>query len=366
MPALTLSILLALPLHADIYDRLDELPHHLRSGGVPRDGIPAMTNPQAVIPSEIAYLNDGDLVLGVALNGEARAYPHSLGWKHEIINDQLGGQYICVTFCPLTGTGLVFDGTAPDSSQIELGVSGMLINSNMVMYDRGDEDALYPQMIYANIGEKDTGRSLTLMPVVETTWKLWRKMHPHTSVPQAATGLAHYPSYIRALYTLETYLHYPYGDYRSDHGMIIFDPTTAQPSKKIAAKEMVLGLRAEGASKAYPFAAMPDRAAINDRLGNRDLLVIFDRHSRTAIPYSRRIGGLTLTFGLLDRKGDLPLTLADFETGSEWNMLGQAVGGTLIGTQLMQWPAYNSMWFSWSAYWPQTQLWNGEGILPPP
>ena len=148
--------------------------------------------------------------------------------------------------------------------------------------------------------------------------------------------------------------------------MIIFDPTTAQPSKKIAAKEMVLGLRAEGASKAYPFAAMPDRAAINDRLGNRDLLVIFDRHSRTAIPYSRRIGGLTLTFGLLDRKGDLPLTLADFETGSEWNMLGQAVGGTLIGAQLIQWPAYNSMWFSWSAYWPQTQLWKGEGILPPP
>ena len=164
MLALSLSTLLTLPLHADIYDRLDELPRHLRSGGVPRDGIPAMTNPQAVA------------------TGEARAYPHRLGWKHEIVNDPLGGQYICVTFCPLTGTGLVFDGTAPDSSQIELGVSGMLINSNLVMYDRGDEDALYPQMIYANIGERDTGRRLTLMPVVETTWGLWRKMHPHTSI----------------------------------------------------------------------------------------------------------------------------------------------------------------------------------------
>ena len=100
MLALALSTLLTLPLHADIYDRLDELPRHLRSGGVPRDGIPAMTNPQAVAPGEAAYLSDGDLVLGVALNGEARAYPHRLGWKHEIVNDRLGGQYICVTFCP--------------------------------------------------------------------------------------------------------------------------------------------------------------------------------------------------------------------------------------------------------------------------
>ena len=366
MLALALSSLLALPLHADIYDRLDELPRHLRSGGVPRDGIPAMTNPQAVAPGEAAYLSDGDLVLGVALNGEARAYPHRLGWKHEIVNDRLGGQYICVTFCPLTGTGLVFDGTAPDSSQIELGVSGMLINSNLVMYDRGDEDALYPQMIYANIGAGDNGRSLKLLPVVETTWGMWRKMHAHTSVAQAGTGLAHYPSYIRALYPLETYLHYPYGDYRSDHEMIIFDPTTARSSEKLAAKEMVLGLRADGASKAYPFSVMPERAAINDRLGNRDLLVVFDRSSRTAIPYSRRVEERTLTFRAINRAGDLPLALIDLETGSEWTMLGQALVGPLAGSQLTQWPAHNSMWFGWSAYWPETQLWNGEGILPPP
>ena len=173
MPLLAL-ILLALPLHADIYDRLSELPHHLRSGGVPRDGIPAMTNPQVVAPQEAHYLSDSDLVLGVVINGEARAYPHNLGWKHEIVNDQLGGQYICVTFCPLTSTGLVFDGTAPDSSQIELGVSGMLINSNLVMYDRRDEETLYPQMIYAGISGKHRGQSLTLLPVVETTWGLWR------------------------------------------------------------------------------------------------------------------------------------------------------------------------------------------------
>ncbi|MCY3665503.1 MAG: DUF3179 domain-containing (seleno)protein, partial [Gemmatimonadetes bacterium] len=144
MARILLALFIAVPLRADIYDRLDELTHHLRSGGVPRDGIPAMTNPQSVAPEDAHYLADSDLVLGVVANGAARAYPHRLGWTHEVINDQLGGQYISVTFCPLTSTGLVFDAMASDSTQIELGVSGMILNSNLVLYDRRDEKTLYP------------------------------------------------------------------------------------------------------------------------------------------------------------------------------------------------------------------------------
>ena len=170
MARILLALFIAAPLRADIYDRLDELTHHLRSGGVPRDGIPAMTNPQSVAPEDAHYLTDWDLVLGVVANGAARAYPHRLGWKHEVVNDQLGGQYISVTFCPLTSTGLVFDATAPDSAQIEFGVSGVVLNSNLVLYDRRDEKTLYPQMIYAAISGAHKGQRLQLLPVVETTW----------------------------------------------------------------------------------------------------------------------------------------------------------------------------------------------------
>ena len=366
MRILALILVLTFPLNADIYDRLDELPRHLRSGGVPRDGIPAMSNPIAVSPAKAHYLADADQVLGVVVNGEARAYPHNLGWKHEIINDRLGGQYICVTFCPLTSTGLVFDGTAPDSSQIELGVSGLLINSNLVMYDRNDEEALYPQMIYANIAEDRRGQSLRLLPVVETTWGLWRKMHPTTTIAQAATGLDRYPAYIRNLYPIEDYSRYPYGNYRSDHQMIIFDPTTSPLNDKLPAKEMVLGLRFADQSKAYPFGAMPDGAIINDRVGEQNLLVVFDRQTATAIPYGRTVGEQVLTFRRVDGEENLPIAFADEETGSQWNILGRALSGPLKGSQLPQLAAYNSMWFGWSAYWPQTEIWHGEGILPPP
>ncbi len=382
MVRILLALLIAVPLRADIYDRLDELTHHLRSGGVPRDGIPAMTNPQSVEPQEARYLADSDLVLGVVANGAARAYPHRLGWKHEVINDQLGGQYICVTFCPLTSTGLVFDATPPDSGQIELGVSGMVLNSNLVLYNRRDEKTLYPQMIYAGISGAYKGPRLQLLPVVETTWGLWRTLHPHTTVVQAATGLDRYPDYIRALYPLDSYDHYPYGNYRSDHRMIIFPLTTARPSDRLSAKEMVLGLQAAGESRAYPFSRMPNKAVINDSVGDRDVLVLYDAKTATAIPYSRVVRGEVLTFRILSRTDDLglsagvrcaqpsrrslPLAFADVETGSEWNMRGEALAGPLKGAQLEQIPAYNSMWFGWSAYWPKTRLWNGKGILPPP
>lgn len=358
------ALSIAVPLRADIYNRLGELTHHLRSGGVPRDGIPAMTNPQSVAPEDAHYLADTDIVLGVAANGVARAYPHRLGWKHEVINDQLGGQYISVTFCPLTSTGLVFDATAPDSTQIEFGVSGLVLNSNLVLYDRRDEKTLYPQMIYACISGQRKGHRLRLLPVVETTWGLWRALYPHTTVAQAATGLDHYPDYIRALYPLDTYGHYPYGDYRREHWMIVFPLTTARPSDRLLAKEMVLGLRAAGESRAYPFSRMPDNAVINDRVGDRAVLVLYDAETATAIPYSRIVGEQLLTFRVLSRPDALPLAFADVETGSEWNMLGAALAGPLKGAQLEQIPAYNSMWFGWSAYWPQTELWNGEGLLP--
>jgi hypothetical protein len=362
---LSCLLLLISPLGADIYQRLDELPEHFRSGGVPRDGIPAMTNPEAVLPQEAHYLSDEDLVLGVVVNGEARAYPHNLGWKHEVINDRLGGQYISVTFCPLTSTGLVFDGTAPDSSQIELGVSGMLINSNLVMYDRRDEETLYPQMIHAAISGPRKGDKLELLPATETPWGLWKKLHPQTTIAQASTGLDHYPSYIQALYPLETYRRYPYGDYRSNHAFIMFPPTTARPGNELLAKEMVLGLRHHSASKAYAFSRMPDGAVINDELEQLPVLVLFDRESSTAISYSRTVDGKVLQFSPLMSDGDLPISMRDDETNTQWNMLGQAVSGPLKGKQLIQLPAYNAMYFAWSAYWPETALWNGEGLAQP-
>ena len=83
-----------------------------------------------------AYLSDRDLVLGLVINSEARAYPLNIGWWHEIVNDKIGGRPISVTFCPLTGTGLVLDARDEDGSQFHLGGAGLLFNTNLIAYDR--------------------------------------------------------------------------------------------------------------------------------------------------------------------------------------------------------------------------------------
>lgn len=361
----TLTPLYALPNFPPLSVPIDSLIHHIKSGGARQDEIPAMNNPLIVEPAQALYLNNDDLILGVVINGQARAYPHSLGWNHEIINDRLGGRYIAVTFCPLTSTGLVFDATDNQGAQIKFGVSGLLINSNLVMFDRSN-NTLYPQMIFTGINGPDKGRTLKLLPVVETTWGLWQQLHPSTSIVQAATGLAHYADYIRNVYQLKNYQNYPYDDYRTNHFLLMFLPTTAPYNQILPAKEIILGLLYQEYSKAYPLSRMPDGAVINDRLGDQPLLIIFDAANHTAIPYKRRLQERLLTFYRVPATTALPIEFMDRETHSRWNMHGKAIDGPLQGEHLEPMASYNAMWFGWSAYWPTTQLWDGEGLIEAP
>ena len=188
--------------------------NRIESGGVPKDGIPALTDPVRVSAgsSEADYLRDVDLVMGVVINGEAVAYPHNIGWHHEIVNDVVGGQPIVVSFCPLTGTGLVFNGLGADGSRLTCGVSGLLFNNNLIMYDRRDDKTLYPQMIHKGINELWLNQELELLPVVETTWRMWKQLYPETQVVGGFTGI-----FGPGQYTL-----YPYGGYRSANASPLF------------------------------------------------------------------------------------------------------------------------------------------------
>lgn len=356
--------------HAGPIDHLAgiDLTDHLRGGGVPRDGIPAMTNPSFVPATEAFHVGDFDPVIGVYIDGIAKAYPESIGWWHEIVNDQIGDRFITVSLCPLTGTPQVFDATDEDGNQIEFGVSGLLINSNLVMYDRRDGETLYPQMIYTAINGPDEGERLTLLPVVHTTFARWRQLYPDTQVAEFGTGLEQYSPRVQTAYAdPQRFERYPYGNYRTDNSYLLFTWTTGTPDlSEFGTKDLVLGVCMGDELRAYPFGRMGRQAVINDELDGESLLIIYEQG--TSIPYSRHVDGRTLTFYEVEAEGDLPVWFRDVETRSLWNMAGLAVDGPLMGQQLTQVPAYNSMWFAWHTYWPQTSIWNGEGILaePPP
>ena len=317
------------------------------SGGVAKDGIPALTDPVFTIVSDATYLGDNDLVLGVVINGEAKAYPHNVGWWHEIVNDVVGGVPVVVSLCPLTSTGMVFNGQGTDGSRITCGVSGLLFNNNLIMYDRRDGNTLYPQMIYAGVDGPGAGEELQLLPVIETTWRYWKQLYPDSHVIDVGTN--------------SLYRQYPYGSYRTPQAPPMFATfpslTDNQTSQLFSPKDMTLGVRFGETAKAYPFPSMGEEAVINDELDGQSVLVVFYGREQLAIPYSRLLGTRLLTFEKTPSTDPVyPFMLKDQETGTTWNLKGEAVSGELSGGKLDQIPGHNAFWFAWSTFWQNTGI----------
>jgi hypothetical protein len=169
------------------------------SGGVPKDGIPSIDNPVFITADE-ARLGEDDVVFGVANNGTAKAYPQDILVHHEIVNDQINGNNVSVTYYPLTGTAMGFH-----RDNTTLGVSGKLVNSNLIIYDRAT-NSYFPQIMGEAISGERKGNQLDQFRVVWTTWKEWKQQHPTTKVLSDDTGF------------LRDYESDPYGSYAPRNG----------------------------------------------------------------------------------------------------------------------------------------------------
>ncbi|MCZ6636405.1 MAG: DUF3179 domain-containing protein [bacterium] len=331
---------------------LDPFPlNQIISGGVPKDGIPALTDPPFLSSAQASYITDDDLVLGVVINGEAKAYPHRIGWQNEIINDIVGGIPIVASFCPLTSTGMIFSGEGNDGARLTCGVSGLLFNNNLIMYDRRDGQTLYPQMIFSGIDGPNSGSDLTLLPVVETTWRYWKQLYPNTLVVSPNNQI----------FDASAYRSYPYGSYRNltTPPMFPISPTlTSNPTSALfQPKATTLGIRFGETAKAYPFPAMGSEAVINDSVDNNPIVVAFYAREQFAVPFSRQLDRQVLTFDKVASTDPVfPFMLQDKETGTTWNLKGEAVAGTLSGQKLEQIPAHNAFWFAWSTFWQNTGI----------
>jgi hypothetical protein len=320
------------------------------SGGPGKDGIPALTSPD-VVPASVAdaFLMPDALVLGVTVNGESRAYPHNVLWWHEIVNDVVGGRPLTVSFCPLTGSGMVWDADDPSGSQ-SFGVSGLLFDNNLILYDRGT-DSLWSQMRVEGICGALSGTRPALLPVVQSTWAAWKSLHPDTTVVSFDTG--HRRDYTR----------YPYGSYdQIGDDQLLFPNSVVDRRRPL--KEVVLGLVHDGVTRAYPYGALGGRSVVNDVLADRPVVVVFDAGARMALAFDRRLGEQTLSFVLEASAGAFPFAIRDIETGSVWDLTGTAVAGPLTGTRLPQVATFSAMWFAWAAFHPETEIWQPPASSP--
>lgn len=240
----------------------------IHAGGPPRDGIPAIDDPRFVPGARAGWLREDDRVLGLERGGEARAYPVAILNWHEIVNDRLGGEGVVVTFCPLCGTGMAFSAQAAAGRELEFGVSGLLYNSDMLLYDR-ETESLWSQILGRAVSGPLAGTRLAPVPLVHTTWGAWRTAHPGSRVLSRETG--HERDYGRD----------PYAGYADSDG-VWFPVTRRDP--RYHPKEPVLGLELDGRHKAYPFTELARLdGPVRDTLAGQPVEVRFDARARSAV-----------------------------------------------------------------------------------
>ena len=326
-------------------------------GGVAQDGIPALTNPIMATAGEVAaaYMNPNERVIGMVIDGEPVAIPHSILWLHEIVNLDMGSERVAVTYCPLTGSSLVFDRSPVGGA--EFGVSGVLRQSNLVMYDRRDPESFWPQMDRRARCGPATGTVLPLVPVLETTWAGWLELHPETRVPgnlpEEGQPFAGYG--------------YPYGSYENlNNDQLLFPVSPIDRRRPL--KERVLGISGgpgeSGPSQggisavAFPFGSLDAQGPITvvrADLDDQQVIVFWSRQAQGAAAYRQDVAGQTLDFEVQDGR------FVDTQTGSVWDLAGRAIEGPLEGEELTPVKeAYVAFWFAWAAFHPASELWGGE------
>lgn len=218
--------------------------NEIRKTGVRRDGIPSIDEPTFLAAEDADFLDDDDRVIGVYRNGLAKAYPIRILDHHEVVNDEFAGEAIVVTYCPLCYTGMVFSAQAKDFG-LKFGVSGLLYNSDVLLYDRRT-GSLWSQIMSKAITGPLKGMMLPAVPASHTTWRNWRRRHSTTTVLSTDTGFR------------RNYRRSPYLDYARSRELMF---PVKEKNSQFRNKALVLGVRLGTVSRAYPFDELRKNAA---------------------------------------------------------------------------------------------------------
>ena len=322
------------------------------TGGPAKDGIRSLESPKFISGDEaLAVLDPREPVIAVEINGEVRAYPLGILTHHEIANDVIGGVPVTVTFCPLCNSALVFNREL-NGVVYDFGVSGVLRNSDLVMYDRQTETWWQQFTGEAIVGEL-TGSLLEIVASTTVSWADYVATYPDGLVLSRDTGFD------------RNYGVNPYVGYDSDENPFLF---RGEIDDRLSPIERVVGLDLGDDNVAYPFTLLQEAGVVHDTLG-AESIVIFHRFGTASaldsfdIAQARDVGaagvfrpeadGRPLTFRV---EGD---NIVDNETGTVWNVLGTALSGPLAGAQLAPVAHGDHFWFAWAAFNPDTRIYEG-------
>ncbi|HSF49638.1 MAG TPA: DUF3179 domain-containing protein [Nitrososphaeraceae archaeon] len=317
------------------------------SGGPPQDGIPSIDNPKFQSVQEAdEILEDSELILGLNINGDIRAYPLQILVWHEIVNDVVGDQPVAVTYFPLCFTNQVFNRTLSDGNTVEFGTSGKLYNSNLVMYDR-KSNSLWSQALGEGIVGEYAGVKLERIPFDVAYWKEWKELYPESKVLSRDTG------------SVRPYGADPYGDYYTND-LILFP--VANDDKRLGLKEIIIGLENnKDQYKAYKLQDIETNKVINDVIGKGKKIALVSLEPFMVRVFDRVIDNDNSEESKKEIVVDLFYnqannTLIDKVTDSELNFEGNFINGQLKDKQLNRLPMDQGFWFEWAAFHPETEV----------
>ena len=285
----------------------------------------------------------------VAVADQTRAYPLQILMYHEIVNDHLNGKPLSVTFCPLCNASIVFERNL-DGVVLDFGTTGRLRKSDLIMYDRQTE-SWWQQFTGTAIVGRHAGAVLKRYPASIVAYRDYKSAYPDGEVLSQDTG--HRRPYGRN----------PYRGYDSidDQPFLFKDPVDT----RLPPMEYVLNISIDGVHRLYPFSSFEQSPVINDQVNGKPVVVFSrngtysaldgesiagSRQMASATAFSRQAGERVLNFLLRDGR------IVDDETGSSWNILGQAIDGPLTGHTLDSTPSGVHFAFAWLAFNPDSEI----------
>lgn len=301
------------------------------------DAIPPIDRPVYGDASAGDWLAPDDLVLGYVAGGQAYAYPFKILNYHEIVNDDLDGVPVLISYCPLCRSAIVYDRRV-DGEVLSFGNTSALYESDLVMVDRTTGSYWWQVAGTAIVGPL-TDAALEPLPSVVATWTDWASLHPETLVLTRATGFS------------RPYEQDAFAGYADiiDSGRFPFPVGEAALDPRLRPSALVVGVVINEVARAYPVENLVD--PINDEVGGNEIVVFPTEGGATV--FGAIVDGETLRFEL--RNGDF----VDVETGSVWTSAGVAVSGARQGATLTPFPSRTTFWFAFVGAFPDVELHSG-------
>lgn len=311
----------------------------VKDGGPGKDGIPSLDSPKFVAASDAgaSFLTDDELVIGVVIGNDIKAYAHSILNWHEVVNDEINNNFITVNYCPLTGTAFGWNSNA-GGEKTTFGVSGLLYNANLILYDR-KTGSNWAQLRLQCVNGTLKGDEPVLINVVETNWKTWRTLYPNTKVLTRETGFA------------RNYNNYPYGDYKTNQNFFIFTPSPLNSA--LPNKERIYAIMDENVAKVYQFQNFIGGKTIKDTFHGKDYLLVGNENIINSFELTGSQTSLTFEFSFTNSEQ----FFSDNE-GNKWSVFGKALEGPRAGEVLKTSKSVVSFWFAIAAFYPNPQIFN--------